>query len=292
MAEAVAPISARARPRRAMHESFVEYQNFRWLKISLVLVVLCALAYVGLSPAAGRSGSTWVGYGLGTLAAGLMVWLTWFGVRKRAYRSGSVPLAGWLSAHVYLGTALLFIVPLHAAFRVGWNVHTLAFALMALTIGSGLVGVVMYSWVPREMTRNRPGEKLSALVARVDEMDSACRDLVAGLGASATAAAVTTCVDRTTLGGGTLGQLLGHDARRLTIAALHHVREDLEQAPNDSGLRQLVETLSRKQLLLERIDRDVQLKALLDTWLVFHVPLALASLAALVAHIVAVFYYR
>jgi len=37
--------------------------------------------------------------------------------------------------------------------------------------------------------------------------------------------------------------------------------------------------------------RDVQLKAMLEIWLYFHVPLSFALLAALAGHVISVFYY-
>ena len=56
-------------------------------------------------------------------------------------------------------------------------------------------------------------------------------------------------------------------------------------------LARLLERLAIKQSLLGRVRRDVRLKALLDTWLVIHVPLALATVAAVAVHVFVVFYY-
>ena len=53
----------------------------------------------------------------------------------------------------------------------------------------------------------------------------------------------------------------------------------------------LVAALSRKNALLQRARRDLRYKALMDVWLHIHVPLSFALLAALIAHIVSVFYY-
>ncbi|MBV9203210.1 MAG: hypothetical protein JOY83_26430 [Alphaproteobacteria bacterium] len=48
--------------------------------------------------------------------------------------------------------------------------------------------------------------------------------------------------------------------------------------------------LDEKAQLLARVRRDVGYKAMMDFWLYFHVPLSFALLAALLAHVVAVFY--
>ena len=54
----------------------------------------------------------------------------------------------------------------------------------------------------------------------------------------------------------------------------------------------LLALLGRKRLLVDRARRHLRFKALLQIWLWAHVPLSFALLAALVAHVVAVFFYR
>jgi hypothetical protein len=135
--------------------TFLEYQNYRYLKIAMGLLLLSTIAYLASDEPGGRSGSTWTGYGLGTLAAGIIFWLMWLGVRKRDYASAGAPLRGWVSAHVYLGTTLLLLVPLHSAFEFGINVHTLAYVLMCVVVFSGVLGVGLYALVPTSMTMNR-----------------------------------------------------------------------------------------------------------------------------------------
>src|SRR5437867_3778715 len=81
------------------------------------------------------------------------------------------PLRAWLSAHVYLGLALLVVMPLHSAFELGWNIHTLALALATLTIATGIAGLGFYTQVPTPMTRNRPGQKLAGLLEQIADLD-------------------------------------------------------------------------------------------------------------------------
>ena len=57
-------------------------------------------------------------------------------------------------------------------------------------------------------------------------------------------------------------------------------------------MKQLVSLLALKQELLERVERAVRLKALLDLWLLIHVPVAFATLAAVSAHVFIVFFYH
>jgi hypothetical protein len=49
--------------------------------------------------------------------------------------------------------------------------------------------------------------------------------------------------------------------------------------------------LERKAAALGRIRRHLRIRALLEIWLFVHVPITFALIAALIAHIVSVFFY-
>ncbi|MCB1570760.1 MAG: hypothetical protein KDI72_06920, partial [Xanthomonadales bacterium] len=57
------------------------------------------------------------------------------------------------------------------------------------------------------------------------------------------------------------------------------------------ALRKLIDILSRKRSLATRVARDIQYQAIMEIWLYFHVPLSIALLAALIGHIISVFFY-
>ena len=118
------------------------YTRFRYLKIACAAAVLSAT--------------------LGIAGALLILWLMWFGYRKRLYLKDQGNLVAWLSAHVYLGLSLFVIATLHIGFHFGWNVHTLAYVLMCLVIASGGFGILSYVRYPRVMTENRPPESVCA----------------------------------------------------------------------------------------------------------------------------------
>ena len=63
------------------HYSILEYARFRWFKAAIVLSVLAAAAYLWHEPPLKPYGGTWLGYGLGSLGAALILWLLWYGVR-------------------------------------------------------------------------------------------------------------------------------------------------------------------------------------------------------------------
>jgi hypothetical protein len=277
----------------ALHESFLSYRRYRWLKVSAGTVLAASIAYVLDDPVRGRGGGSWTGLALGGVSAALLAWLLWFGARKRRYCGGGAPLVGWLSAHVYLGVALLVLVPLHAAFRFGPNVHTLAYVLASATTVSGLAGIVLYRRIPRAMTQNRPGQTLAALFERIDALDAECRVVARGM--VAIAPVVETSIAATSVGGGLWRQLSAGDRGCGTTRALRALAARAEGGAFGSEERESVKRvlgmLALKRSLLRQIRCDIRLKAVLDLWLLAHVPLAFTSVAAAAVHIFVVLYY-
>jgi len=221
-----------------------------------------------------------------------VLWLMYFGIRKRTYGPGHVKLEAWLSAHVYLGLSLVVLATLHTGFKFGWNVHTLAYGLMLVVIASGAFGLYAYLRYPRLMTMNRRGATLDSMMAQIAEVDRECRQVGMPLGDEINSALLDAS-QHTAVGGGLMRQLSGRDSNCSTEAALRRVEAlaNASQGERASELRQLVMLLTRKVSLLQRARRDVQLTALMKIWVFVHVPLSFALLAALIVHIISVFFY-
>ena len=274
------------------HQSLLAYANYRYFKVTVAVVALAVGVYAWDRPPGGPGGGTWLGYTLGTVGALLILWLLWFGVRKRRYGAAGAPLLGWLSAHVYLGTTLLVIATLHAGFQVGLNVHTLAYALMTIVILSGFYGVYVYWRIPREMTDNLGEETQGSLLLKIADLDKQARQLALGLpdGINRT---VLSAAQETRIGGSWRRQLAGTDPGCATAAAVDKLQLIGKTLRGEEARtnQQLYTLLLRKQELLARARRDVAHKARLDLWLYLHVPVSIAMLAALVAHVFSVFFY-
>jgi hypothetical protein len=274
------------------HHSILEYAHFRWFKGALVVCALAGAVYLWHDPAIKPHGGTWLGYTLGTIGAILIVWLMWFGVRKRSYRSNMGTVQGWLSAHVYLGTALVVIVTLHTGFELGWNIHTLAYVLMLLVVASGFYGVFVYLRIPGAMTENLGEDTLQSLVLRVSDLDREMRAKAMSL-PDGLLALVDKSIGGTRLGGSFARLVTGRDPSCTTWAAVEAWPGVAKHAKGASAAleKEVFGLLLDKHETLERARRELQHKALLDLWLYVHVPLAFALLAALVAHVASVFIY-
>ncbi|MCB2106310.1 MAG: hypothetical protein KDE14_01360 [Rhodobacteraceae bacterium] len=272
-----------------MQESILVYRHLFYFKIAVGLVAAAAVAYALHNPLGQPNGGTWLGYTLGGIAGGLMIWLAWFGVRKRKYGVGKLPLEDWLSAHVYLGLAVLAISTLHAGFQVGVNIHTVLYVLTIIVIVSGLIGVYFYVRFPRLLSENRRGMSMEIMFGQIAELDREMRQIAMELD-DATNAAVLDATQNTVIGGSLIRQLRGRDPDCPTTAARMFV-ERSETRGHDARRRQLITRIMRKEELVRRLRLDIQLRAWLRVWLFVHVPCSIAALVALAVHIVTVFYY-
>ncbi|MBL8519733.1 MAG: hypothetical protein JNK75_03595 [Betaproteobacteria bacterium] len=274
------------------HRTVLEYQRYRWLKVTLLILLVSIGGYVWYTSPVGRYGGTLMGYGLGTLGALIILLLLWFGIQKRRFRANSGNLQGWLSAHVYLGTSLIVIATLHTGFQVGWNVHTLAYVLMLGVIISGFYGVYAYMRIPELMTENRAEDTFDSLVLKIADIDREAQRLGVQMPDNINQA-VQDSIKNTRIGGGLLAQLSGRVRGCPTDRAVALCKSSVREIKGDAAKvnTDLYAMLLRKQKLVARARADIRYKAILDLWLYFHVPLSIALLAALIAHVIAVFFY-
>jgi len=276
------------------HRTVLEYGRYRYLKMAIVIVVASIIAYVYQTAPVGRYGGTPVGYALGGLAAASIVLLMWLGVRKRQYKASRSTVKGWLSAHIYLGTTLIVVATLHAGFQIGWNVHTLAYLLMLIVIASGFFGVYAYLRYPSLTTENLGDDTLDGILLKIADLDKEARKLSLAMPENLLVA-ITQSINATCIGGGVYNQLRSDHAScptLLAVSLLESINKDLAFKGEQAQKRtELYAVMLRKQKLVERARRDIRYKAIMDLWLYAHVPLSFALLAALVAHVVSVFFY-
>ena len=270
------------------HEGFLRLAGFRWLKIALVTCLVAIIGYIAADVQPRPNGGSWYGYTLGTIGAGLIVWLTLLGVRKRAMTPGGWSLKAWTSAHVYLGLALIVIATLHTGFQLGWNVHTLAYLLMLLVIASGIFGIVVYSTLPTALSANREEMTQAQMADGIAAVDRQLHDAAQPL-AQAWSDLVLAALNEDPFRQGLWRRLSGRyrGATEQAITAF----DSAGPAPADPAIARVEALLRRRKAQLDRMRRHLRLKALLEVWLFVHVPATIALLAALTAHIVSVFYY-
>jgi hypothetical protein len=276
----------------ARHEGFLRHKGFRWLKIASLLCLAAIVGYGAIDVQPRPNGGSWYGYTLGTLGTLLILWLTLIGLRKRAMTRGRWSLKAWTSAHVYLGLSLIVIATLHTGFQFGWNVHTLAYALMMLVIASGVYGIIAYSVLPAELSNSRAEMTKPQMIDAVAKLDAQLQTAAQPL-SHEDAALLRPTMGEDPFRAGLIRRLSGRHPKCRTVFALQGMRRRLALAaePEGDAIETVVRLLERKCAALEHIRRHLRIRALLEVWLYIHVPLTFALIAALAAHIVSVFFY-
>lgn len=266
------------------HVSFLKHRGFRWLWIALALSGAAIAGYALIDQQPRPNGGSWYGYTLGTIGLALIIWLSLLGVRKRRINPGAWSLKAWTSAHVYLGLSLVVVGTLHTGFQIGWNVHTLAYVLMLLVIATGIYGVVVYATLPASLSANRKemtrAQMLDALTAIDRQLESAAQPLGRG-----EADLVIAALAQDTFHGGALARMTGNYPRCATARALKGMGGGSEAAARTAAL------LEKRRDQLNQIRGALRIRALLEVWLFIHIPLTIALIAALAAHVISVFYY-
>jgi hypothetical protein len=272
------------RRRDSGHVSFLKHKGFRWLWIALALSGISIAGYLMIDQQPRPNGGSWYGYTLGTIGFGLIIWLSLLGVRKRRINPGVWSLKAWTSAHVYLGLALIVIGTLHTGFQIGWNVHTLAYVLMLLVIITGIYGVVVYATLPASLSANRNemtrAQMLDALTAIDRQLESAAQPL-----GRAEADLVIAALAQDVFAGGPLARLTGSYPGCATTRALRGMGGTGEATTRVAAL------LEKRREQLDQIRGALRIRAMLEIWLFIHIPLTIALIAALTAHVISVFFY-
>jgi hypothetical protein len=274
------------------HESFLAYRRFRWFKIALALCVFFIIVYALVDITPRPNGGSWEGYTLGTIAALLIVWLALLGIRKRAMTRGRWSLKGWTSAHVYLGLSLIVIATLHTGFQFGWNIHTLAYVLMMLVIFSGVYGIFVYGMLPQGLSDSRSEMTGPQMIDAINQLDKQIQQAAQPL-SDADSEVVLGSLGEDPFGGGVWRRIAGRYPKCGNREALRIMRGRLAESTGKEAvpIEKIVQLLERKAAALQRVRGYVQRRALLEIWLYVHVPMTFACIAALIAHIISVFFY-
>lgn len=272
------------RRRDSDHVSFLKHKGFRWAWIALALCGITIAGYLMIDQQPRPNGGSWYGYTLGTIGFGLIIWLSLLGVRKRRINPGVWSLKAWTSAHVYLGLSLIVVGTLHTGFQIGWNVHTLAYVLMLLVIVTGIYGVVVYATLPASLSANRKemtrAQMLDALTAIDRQLESAAQPL-----GRAEADLVIAALEQDVFAGGALARLTGSYPGCATTRALRGMGGSSEATTRVAAL------LEKRREQLAQIRGALRIRAMLEIWLFIHIPLTIALIAALTAHVISVFFY-
>lgn len=263
----------------------------RWLlgtTVAAVAVILIAATRAIVTPIAWSPGDPW-GLASGIAAATLMLIAGLYPLRRRLMRGPLRTAQDWLQLHIYGATLAAVLVIAHTGFRLpagrfGW----VLLALTVWTTASGLLGVALQRMLPGLVSRRLLVEAVYERIPELlDELRARARQTVAdtpdvlqrfySAEVEPALAAISPSWSALFEGGGAhRKQLAMFDQFEAFVTA-----QDRERL---AELRQIVATK------LE-LDTHYSIQRVLRTWPLVHVPPAMILLAAIAAHIAAVWYF-
>lgn len=227
----------------------------------------------------------------GVIAAALILLLMFFGIRKRWYRSRLGTMDGWLQSHIYLGVLTLFIALAHTGGRFNDKVAVATLIVLAVVVLSGVVGAILYASVPRvltevesNLTADEISEKLNQLSKAMSRITSGKSDAFRRIHER-----LISEIEPRPLAGWRL--LFSSSKRRSQPAADFAKLLSLVERGEQEELRQLLVISRQQKELHTRLIYQQRYRNILESWLYLHLPVSIALLVLLIAHVVAVFYY-
>jgi hypothetical protein len=268
----------------------LERYGRRWRLITLFLFAVLVGSWIWYGRTeAFLHGGTPMGLLYGFVALFLMFFLLYFGIRKRAYRSRFGKLEEWLQAHIWIGIFSFFVIVAHTGLRFEDKVAVALFVVITLTIASGILGAILYRTVPRELTAmqsNLSGEEISA---QLNQLTKSMARVASGK--SRAFQRIYYGVLRESLPGFLAGWRLLFSKPDLAVDRKGKWTElvGLVEKSEQADLRQLL-VLSRQHKELHlRLLYQQRYRNILDFWLYLHVPLSIAMIVLIVAHLWGVF---
>lgn len=268
-------------------ETFINYKSYLWLWIMLAVTLMLSVWYYLDNPVGGRSGSSTFGYASGAIATAAILYLMWFGIRKRSYYAHRVSLKGWLAAHIWLGVALVIIVPLHAAFDFGFNLHTLAYVFMCLVVLSGIVGTIFYRFLPAETISNRGGGALKKRLEDLNTQGEEIGKLI--IDKSPQFIELVKALD-IAFEPSLLNVFCGQKVRELDQKLAVNKLALVPDAERSEAIK-VISLISKKRGLAASIQNEIVVRSKLKIWLYAHIPLSVGLVVLVAIHILSVFYF-
>ncbi|MGH7194410.1 MAG: hypothetical protein ACREJM_12895 [Candidatus Saccharimonadales bacterium] len=140
-----------------------------WCWTTLALLAVASGAYVVYARRAleGPRGGSVPGLIFGIIGSALMIYAGLISARKKAptWRIGSAQT--WLRGHLWLGSLSIPLILFHAGFRWGGPVEQALLAVLAAIVASGVFGLLLQQFLPRQMTSRVPLETFYAQVPHV-----------------------------------------------------------------------------------------------------------------------------
>lgn len=273
------------------HNRFAAHARWAMLAAGLTAGAVGWYAVEATSTRTLPGGGTRVGLILGAVGAAIILFEMLLWPRKRLLRSRTRPWGRtqtWMKAHIWLGLACVPVAALHAGFRLGGPLPAALMLAFALVIVSGVWGLVLQHVIPRRLLDVVTEEVPAAEIDRVVAAHTAgfARRLAVARGEFGGEAVAGAERVREAFEKAARPYLTGAErpaGLRVADRAARWFTELAAATPADA--RPLVAELEQLCTLRRQLDTQARLHWWLHNWVWVHLPLSVALVGLLVAHI-------
>lgn len=262
-----------------------------WRSVGLALGIVLVISYFYYQKGEYPHGGSPTGLVYGIIGTVLILILLYFGVRKRSYKSTWGTMHGWLQSHIYLGLLSLFVLLAHTGGRFNDRVAVSAFVVLSAVVLSGVFGAILYLTVPRMLTDVESNLTAQELSDKLNQLNKSMARLASAK--SEQFQRIHSRLSHEAVPGYFAGWLLLVTRVKSRKAPLPELSNLLRQVPSaeQDDLRQLMVFARQHKELHLRLMMQQRYRNVLDFWLYIHLPLSIALVVLVVAHIAGVFYY-
>ncbi|MCA9212637.1 MAG: hypothetical protein KDB27_06220 [Planctomycetales bacterium] len=271
-----------------------------WGLLSLIISVPFIALYFIASDRAGKwlGGASIPGLWCGSIAGAIILFemLLWPRKILRAWRL--VPTKYWMAAHIWLGLASVPLAILHCGFHLGGTLATLLMSFFAVTIVSGVYGLVMQNTIPKWMRTHLPSETIHSQIDQVsfrfiaeieDLITKKCGAQLAGVNDNAGTG------DASELWGALDGirdiLLHGAKAKNKENVAQLAIRFDSVRTSVSPEFRFIVDEMQDRCERRFQFDTQKKLHWWLHSWIPLHLGLSIVLTSLLVVHVLTAIKY-
>jgi len=279
-------------------------RTHRWWALATVALAVFAVSlhdFLGRDVPGGLGGGTTVGLWYGLAGAALMLFAGALSAHRRLMAVRWLPMRRWvgmrqtwLRGHIWLGLLSVVVILCHANYRLGGPLEVALWAVLAVTVLSGVVGLAFQTVLPRLITNRAQAEApyeqvphLCAMMRR--DADDALAAAEAKLAAHAAA----------------VEEMRAFHARARAFLAADYDRASPLASPlraellfarlrSVPGAEVAREEVARLEVLCDerrQLSEQARLHRWLHLWLLVHVPVTVALLVLGTAHAVMSVYW-
>lgn len=221
------------------------------------------------------------GHGVGIVSTIVMMSNFIYAIRKRWGRlKGVSTIRTWLTFHQFVGFLSPLVIVFHAAFQSKNHLATLTAGSLSIVVLTGIVGRFIYGLVPSGDGKAGELDELSRRWQRLSErLGGAAASLAAPAEVETLIASAVTRPES----GSLIAFLFKLPSQRMSDA--RHLRHVRGMFPTPAHARDFAESFQKLRKLQAQVSFYRSLKALLSSWRVFHVVLAVLLVFLIAAHI-------